>query len=269
MIAAQMRPALVAALLSLSSVAAEAQVAIDGRPPEPIPSVLGPTDGIALYEERTRFTLDADMPIDVPAEPGTYTLPVGGSIAAGTLLSCYLVHFEDALPATATVTIGPRLRLLGVVASDGRLDRWDEVCRPREEITYPTGDSSRGGITSGDFVVIGADGGTLDFEFTMGSSELDQARILVAPVDPVDAGTAERRDAGASDPWDYRGSGGCTCSAAGSSAPHAPAGLFILVLALTARCAAASSPWRRAPECRRLGRSARRQSSRRADRRRP
>ena len=242
-----MRAILAASLIALAPSAVRAQVTIDGRAAVPVPATLGPTGMIELYEERTRFALEEAQPVDLPPEPGSYAAPVPATIDAGAVVLCYLVHHDGAFPETATITLDGRVRLLGIVAGEARLDRWDPVCAPEYPVMYPTGDTGRGAIGSSDEITIRDDLRTVDVAFREGSSSLDQLRILVTPVASEDAGTSPRRDGGSSSAgdagstaeaaphWDYRGSGGCTCRARGSTDPSggaAAAGLLALALAI-------------------------------------
>lgn len=212
---------------------ARAQLAIDGRPPTLVPEVLGATTEIELYEERTRFLLGADTRIDAPAVADGYppfpeTEP---GVAGGTRVSCFLVHFSGTPPRRATVTLGPDVRLLGLVGTEPLLDVWDPICAPEYPVDYPTGSGARGGLGGGDMARVRTDLRTIEIDFVEGTSavDLDQMRILVAPA----TGAMPEADGGviASGSWDYRGSGGLTCSVR----PHAgaePAGMWGVMVVL-------------------------------------
>lgn len=260
--------ACVAFLLLLHATAA-AQLTPSGdiAGPSPVPTTFGKTNGIELFSERPDVTLLADMPVNGLAQSGSYYNQgslVAGMLEAETSLSCHLLHYDPAEPvppegATGRIVIEDGYELLAVVTSGPLLTQWDDVCDPMgemgEEVVYPT-ESSRGALgSSGDYLIIDVEGGTLDVEFTAGSTTLDQLRILVGRVERPDGGIPDAGPApgddggtgsasgddggtGATTPrWDYRGSGGCAVSSAPARAmPGAAA--FVSLLVMLARRAA-------------------------------
>jgi hypothetical protein len=244
-----MRAILGVLLVALLPVAASAQVAIDGRAAVPVPATLEDTTVMKLYQERTGFELETTEVVNYPAEAGTFdmALVTRPEIAAGQTMSCYLVHYQGAFPVSGTITFGAGVRLLGIVGGEGLLERWDAICAPPTyAVAYPTGDPTRGSIGGGDIVTVRADLRTIDVTLAEGTSSLDQLRILVDEGGSADAGAPPARDGGsaAADAgsfpggaaeWDYRGSGGCTCSAGGAELRHGAVASLLFVLALAIR----------------------------------
>lgn len=262
-------------LLLPATAAAQLTPSGDIGGPSPVPTEFGKTVGIELFSERPDVTLLADTPVNGLARSGSYYDQ--GSLMAGMLeegksLSCHLLHYDPVEPvpsagAMGRIVIEDGYELLAVVTNSPLLTQWDDVCRPMremgEEVVYPT-ESSRGALgSSGDYLIIDVEGGTLDVGFAAGSTTLDQLRILVGRVDVadggmagVDAGPARVDDGGtgATMPrWDYRGSGGCAVSSAPARTMPGAAALVPLLVMLARRAAPFRGEARRRGSRRRPG----------------
>lgn len=167
------------------STSGEAQV-LRERPPSVVPNE-GPESDSVMYllPETTGYELKSPLAIDARAPDtldGSGQL-IDDSLAAGTTVDSYLLHFDKVgssnqdLQRQGTLTLS--VPLVGLIirgkhlsASDGRLGA--------SGVKYPESSSLRApeiGRTS-DKVVIGPDRRTLDLDFTTNVSA-DQMRILL------------------------------------------------------------------------------------------
>lgn len=147
-----------------------------------------PDEHGALLDEGAR-TLASPLATDVSA-PGRYAqaadTPTGGTIAAGTEVRSWLVHFDPPLAATAPAFVGvvtfPR-PILGLVMNNASLTASDAVFA-RGDVTYPTEYAFRGvELNLGDEVWWSPDGRSLRLHLviTAGGVGLDQIRVITQP----------------------------------------------------------------------------------------
>ena len=231
--------AVIVALMAPSGAAAQLSVASGISGPSPVPVAFGTATDAELYQEAADVALPRDVSVNlVSPAPGLYEgfASETGRIRAGRTVSCYLVHFApnvgsgEVISSTGTLQIDTNFMLLGVAAGSDELADTDEVCAPADRtIAYPSDDPDRASFQTvpGDSLTLDR-GGTMTLFFE--ATRMDQLRFLVGPAapagdagvrTPADSGPTAARDARPEAPheWDYRGSGGCTCRAAGSAAP--------------------------------------------------
>jgi hypothetical protein len=236
--------AVIVALMAPSGASAQLSVTSGISGPSPVPAAFGIGTDAELYQEAADVALSRDVSVNlVSPAPGVYegfapATSATGRLLAGRMVSCYLVHFSPGVESTSTGTlqIEDGFTLLGVAAGADELADTDEVCAPTDRaIAYPSDNPDRASFLTmpGDKLTLNGDGTMMLF---FEATRMDQVRFLVGPaapagdagvgvpdasVTPTDSGPAAARDARprASDEWDYRGSGGCTCRAAGRTAP--------------------------------------------------
>ncbi|MBZ0231033.1 MAG: hypothetical protein K8M05_01660, partial [Deltaproteobacteria bacterium] len=142
-------------------------------------------------ESNTAFTvfveragaLAVDVAVDTTA-PGTYTANAqlaGGTIAAGTRVTSYLVHLDSVggtlIYRRGTITFqGP---ILGVALRTATLDASDAACGS-STTTYPVGDATREvELGASESLLWSGDGRSLRFDLGVNTGA-DQLRVLVA-----------------------------------------------------------------------------------------
>lgn len=161
--------------------------------PAPPAATLGALQGpdVFAFAEASNVVLGADLAVDVNL-PGLYASVdslTGGTIAAGTAVDSYLLHFDPNvsgplfIPQGAFGTITFDREILGVILLDSTLDASDLVVG-NPGTTYPTGVAGRGldfGVL--DLVRLLDDRRTL----LIGALEdvhFDQVRIITAVPEP-------------------------------------------------------------------------------------
>lgn len=164
-------------------------VVIPAPPAATLNTLQGPD--VFAFSETTNVILGADLAVDINA-PGLYSSAAsltGGTIAAGTAVDSYLLHFDPNvsgplfIPQGAFGTITFDREILGVIVLDATLDASDSVVGNPGTV-YPTGVVGRGldfGVL--DLVRVLDDRRTL----LIGALEdinFDQVRIITAVPEP-------------------------------------------------------------------------------------
>lgn len=226
--------------LSLVSAAASAQprVTAHGNVREMTLPFAPPDGDIHLYLERDDAYLDAPLTVDVDDRDAAYeaaTPPPASSHTIGGMqtVRCYLVHFEaDATgdSVSGDVRMEDGAKLLGIAFTDAALTASDVPCR-RPDVMYPDFSAGARGIAfsdpPADRVAVSDTGRRVEISLAAELAVVEQMRLIVGFPEPADAGmtTADAGDEGrpaATDGWDYRGSGGCTCSTIGVPRARSP-----------------------------------------------
>ena len=148
---------------------------------------------IVLFAERLGFSLGQDLPVNI-ASPGTS--PDGGTanlrpgtIALGTTVNSYLLHFDSATNDTL-ISIGGSVTfshdILGLIVHPATLNNTDGVVGI-PGLNYPSV-GNRGleltpGDTALDMVTLSADRRTVSFEF-LNAQSTDQIRVITAVPEP-------------------------------------------------------------------------------------
>jgi hypothetical protein len=143
-------------------------------------------DFVRLYRERTAYTLQSALKLDVTAtgSGGGNDFSVG-DLQAGEQIRSYFLHFDPASSSTVTLSGGFQLtsdeEIVGIIFSEARMAAADNIVG-RSGVTYPTSFSSRGYDANNDFWTISANRRTFQFTVQAGLNGLDQARIITRQV---------------------------------------------------------------------------------------
>jgi prepilin-type processing-associated H-X9-DG protein len=138
-------------------------------------------DRAFLFPEQESIELGGTISVDA-AEPGTYSGKQGapgGSVPAGTRVSCWLLHWDSVARSDSflDVTVSFGGEVLGVIYTTGRLNATDSSLG--QEIVYPRG-YYRGFDSEDDVLKLSSDRTRIDFSLqTVGYTE--QVRILTRP----------------------------------------------------------------------------------------
>lgn len=157
----------------------------------PPPSVVGnqyvSNSELRVFCEAKDFALPNDVTVNISL-PGSYE---GSSpsltpttLQAGTKVNSYFLHFDNSNGGRLQGSVTFAGEILGLIVATPELDSSDSLSQATT--VYPTGtDYSRRVMTneSGDQVSFQDDKKTLEVNLIVGSSFLDQIRILTVPTD--------------------------------------------------------------------------------------
>jgi len=151
-------------------------------PPDLSPDGIQSDNMVRLIVERQLATLLTALEVDTTGTPGTYddtsNMP-GGTIAAGTVVESFLLHYDPSSLTAANVEVDLDFEneILGVIADDRKLVDSDFLAF--RDPVFGDALSGRGALEPRDGGwTIGADGRSIALWFRVGSSGLDQIRIL-------------------------------------------------------------------------------------------
>ncbi|GEM_PF-880102 len=173
-----------AASFAHASVVASGEGTVIDVPPSVEAGSLTSDSNFYVFEEKTT-TLGAPLAVDwFASNGGNLANGGGGTIAAGTRLTSYFVHFD---PVTGGKEVGGDLtfsqKIIAVIFSSSNLDASDSVLGAAGT-AYP------GGVGARKYESFDQDNSYLVNDFTLHintkSWSLDQARVITAPV-PVPA----------------------------------------------------------------------------------
>jgi prepilin-type processing-associated H-X9-DG protein/prepilin-type N-terminal cleavage/methylation domain-containing protein len=145
---------------------------------------------IRVFCEQKNYVLPSSVQVSISG-PGYYdshAKMTPGSVAAGTRVNCYFIHFD---PAAGGGQVSGRMNfngdILGVVCRDAQLDASDSVLgNPGTQ--YPTGHASRGFESGQDIVSVSDDRRTLTIHRFYSTSCGEQARVIVQAKAKDDSG---------------------------------------------------------------------------------
>lgn len=138
-------------------------------------------DTATVFVERQFATLGADLTVDTDGSAATYdsnTIPSGATIAAGTVVDSYLVHFDPNTIDTAVLSVTFDGEILGVIGDAAKLAGSDSLAFANPDVD-DTG--IRGTLVEelgGDEWTVSTDGHTIDITLKA-TDGLDELRILV------------------------------------------------------------------------------------------
>jgi prepilin-type processing-associated H-X9-DG protein len=167
---------------------------------------------IRMFREQQAFTLPSSVRTTVssPGKYSSYTSGGGGSVAGGTKVDCYFIHFDPVNSGgrDASGSMSFSGDILGIVCCDADLNASDSVLGA-PGTKYPTGTKSRGFESSGQEVIsISADKRTLIIHRFYSTGCGEQCRVI------IDARSKED-DAGSTG-WEKGGGPGSVYGAGGS-----------------------------------------------------
>ena len=138
---------------------------------------------IREFTEQKDFVLPSAVRTNISG-PGYYNSPAtmtGGTIAAGTHVNCYFLHFDPVGSGGAQVMGRMNFNgdILGIICRDAELDGSDAVLG-NPGTKYPTGTSSRGFEANQEVVTVSNDRRTLTINRFYSSTVGEQMRVIVA-----------------------------------------------------------------------------------------
>ena len=147
---------------------------------------------IREFSEQKNLMLTTGIQVNISA-PGyydSYAKMTGGTVAAGTRINCYFLHFDPVGSSGAEVSGSMNFvgEIVGVICRDAELNATDAVLG-NPGTTYPTGTKSRGFENSGqEIVTVSDDRHTLIINRLYSTSVGEQMRVLVRLPGPGETG---------------------------------------------------------------------------------
>ena len=139
---------------------------------------------IQVLKEQSGFALPVNVTVDTDQPGQTYEGDgPSASITAGTIVDCYLVHYDAA--GNGGTTTGSSLTfagdIIGVIVSNSTLDDSDAVLGV-PSVAYPTGNISRRLESGNDLVFLSDNMRAVNLDvLSVGGDWIDQMRILTVP----------------------------------------------------------------------------------------